>query len=53
MDKVKVSIVRAYDYEITELIPAIESTLALIGGLDSIVKPGGWEIEEGRGDPGQ
>ena len=40
MDKVKVSIVRAYDYERTELIPAIESSLTLIGGVDSIVKPG-------------
>ena len=40
MDKVKVSIVRAHDYERTELIPTIERSLTLIGGVDSIVKPG-------------
>ena len=35
-----VSIVRAADYNLTELVPAVKKSLELIGGLDVFIKPG-------------
>ena len=35
-----VSAVKAKNYEVAELIPAIKNSLELIGGLNAIIKPG-------------
>lgn len=40
MNKAKVSIVRAYEYDYAQLYEAIEKSIKLIGGLGKIVKPG-------------
>ncbi len=36
----RVSIVRANDYELPRLVPAIQRSIELIGGLETIIKPG-------------
>ncbi len=40
MNKAKVSIVRAHDYDYTEIYAAMEKGIELIGGLAKIVSPG-------------
>lgn len=40
MNKAKVSIVRAHEYDYAQLYEAIEKSIKLIGGLERIVKPG-------------
>lgn len=40
MNKAKVSIVRAHEYDYAQLNEAIEKSIKLIGGLERIVKPG-------------
>lgn len=40
MNKAKVSIVRAHEYDYVQLYEAIEKSIKLIGGLERIVKPG-------------
>lgn len=40
MNKAKVSIVRAHDYDSTQVYSAIEASIDLIGGLETIVRPG-------------
>jgi len=39
MNRTKVSIVRAYDYGSTQICSAIEESINLIGGLETIIKP--------------
>ena len=36
----RVSIVRADDYDLARLVPAIQRSIELIGGLETIIKPG-------------
>lgn len=40
MDRTKVSIVRAYDYDSPRIYSAIEESVDLIGGLETIINPG-------------